>query len=130
MAWGDYDNDGRLDLLLAGAGNSQLWRNTGSGFTNVTASAAPSLSGVANSSLAWGDYDGDGRLDFALSGYFYAYDATTLPDGTIVFSESGIVDDTDAGAAGTNVWQYALISRNDGRTWTNVLVDKVKRGED
>ena len=61
--------------------------------------------------------------------YFYAYDATTLPDGTIVFSESGIVSGPDSGSAGTNVWHYALISRNDGRTWTNVLVDKVKRGE-
>src|SRR6185369_8378393 len=39
VAWGDYDNDGRLDFLLTGGGTgagSQLWRNTGSGFSNMT----------------------------------------------------------------------------------------------
>src|SRR5436190_21636654 len=65
---GDYDNDGRLDLLLAGGGaGTQLWRNTGSGFSNVTASVAPGLPGAAYGS-AWGDYDNDGRLDFLLTG--------------------------------------------------------------
>ena len=37
--WGDYDNDGRLDLLFVGNPSSgtlcQLWRNTAAGFTNV-----------------------------------------------------------------------------------------------
>ena len=73
VAWGDYDNDGRLDFLLTGwirAGPiAQLWRNTGSGFTNVTATVAPGLPGVYYSSVAWGDYDNDGRLDFLLTGY-------------------------------------------------------------
>src|SRR5688572_28268671 len=66
VAWGDYDNDGRLDFLLAGSGISQLWRNTGSGFSNMTASVAPGLPGVSGSSVAWGDYDNDGRLDLRL----------------------------------------------------------------
>ena len=75
VAWGDYDNDGRLDFLLTGwnrdmyRGVSQLWRNTGSGFSNVTASVAPGLPGVYFGSVAWGDYDNDGRLDFLLTGY-------------------------------------------------------------
>ncbi|MEY2407620.1 MAG: hypothetical protein QOF48_290 [Verrucomicrobiota bacterium] len=69
VAWGDYDNDGRLDFIIAGGGLSQLWRNTGSGFANVTATVAPGLPGVAAASVAWGDYDNDGRLDFLLSGW-------------------------------------------------------------
>ena len=69
VAWGDYDNDGRLDLLVTGETGSgaisQLWRNTGSGFTNVPIAGLP---GVYDSSVAWGDYDNDGRLDFLLTG--------------------------------------------------------------
>lgn len=69
VAWGDYDNDGRLDFLLtgdaAGIPVSQLWRNTGSGFTIVSISDLP---GVRNGSVVWGDFDNDGRLDFLLTG--------------------------------------------------------------
>jgi hypothetical protein len=68
VAWGDYDNDGRLDFLLTGAGIAQVWRNTGSGFANVTATVAPGLPEVYYSSVAWGDYDNDGRLDILLTG--------------------------------------------------------------
>jgi formylglycine-generating enzyme required for sulfatase activity len=72
VAWGDFDNDQRLDLLITGLTNlsgraevSQLWRNTGDGFTQ---SLVPGLPGVAQSSAAWSDFDGDGRLDFLITG--------------------------------------------------------------
>ncbi len=48
VSWGDFDNDGRLDLLL-GAG---VWRNTGSGFVDVTATVAPGLPGIFVDSVA------------------------------------------------------------------------------
>jgi len=77
MAWGDYDNDGRLDFLIAGSAIvggsgvtvSQIWHNEGDGaFSNVTATAAAGLPGTFDgASLAWGDYDNDGHLDFVLS---------------------------------------------------------------
>jgi hypothetical protein len=70
LAWADYDNDGRLDFLITGLTNgateiSQLWRNTGNGFTNVP---IPSVPGNFDNSLAWGDYDQDSKLDFLIAG--------------------------------------------------------------
>ena len=77
VAWGDYDNDGRLDILLAGEGAdgliTEVWRNTGSGFTNINAG----LPGVYYCSVAWGDYDNDGRLDILLAGLDINYNLIT-----------------------------------------------------
>src|SRR5678816_3061060 len=73
-AWGDYDNDGRLDVLLTGADATtglpslSLWHNTTTGFSNVTATVAPGLPGLFDGSVAWGDYDNDGRLDLLIAG--------------------------------------------------------------
>lgn len=73
VALGDYDNDGNLDILLAGTTNgfgtgiiSQLWRNLGNGtFTNISVG----WPGVTQGAVAWGDFDQDGRLDILLSGF-------------------------------------------------------------
>ena len=69
MSWGDYDNDGDLDLLqtrmLAGPQPPHVFRNDSGIFSDVNASLAGSGSG----SLAWGDYDGDGDLDLLMAGF-------------------------------------------------------------
>ncbi|MEG4545098.1 FG-GAP-like repeat-containing protein [Microcoleus sp. Aus8_D2] len=66
-AWGDYDKDGKLDLLLTGNSVSgkiaKVFRNTGTTFTEAFA-----LPGVSNGSAAWGDYNNDGKLDILLAG--------------------------------------------------------------
>ncbi len=68
-AWGDYDDDGDLDLYLANvSGGSKLFRNDGvSGFTNMTSGAL----GNDASGVAWGDHDNDGDLDLVVSGWEY-----------------------------------------------------------
>ncbi|MDD1469482.1 VCBS repeat-containing protein, partial [Dolichospermum sp. ST_sed5] len=71
VAWGDYDNDGDLDILLtgfAGSNNiSKIYRNNGD--NTFTEQTSISLTGVINGSVAWGDYDNDGDLDILLTGY-------------------------------------------------------------
>ena len=69
VAWGDYDNDGDLDILFTGADSSfnpvaRVYRNDGGGFVAISAP----LTGVASSSVAGGDYDNDGDLDILLTG--------------------------------------------------------------
>jgi hypothetical protein len=59
--------------------------------------------------------------------YFYAYDARVTPDGTVIFSESSLF--YSGSKVEGKVWHHAIISRNDGKTWTNVIVDKVPNGE-
>jgi hypothetical protein len=66
-ALGDFDNDGDLDVAFCGYTGgwvySYVFRNTGSGFTNVYSPA-----GVREGSLNWVDVDGDGKLDLFLTG--------------------------------------------------------------
>src|SRR5215472_8415062 len=51
-AWGDFDNDGWVDLCIGG----EVWRNEeGKRFTKVAK--------VAGGSAVWGDFDNDGWLD-------------------------------------------------------------------
>ena len=68
LAWGDYNNDGWLDISICGQTTddyvSEIWKNDGDG----TFTKAQSLDGVYNSSLAWGDYDNDGYLDLVVVG--------------------------------------------------------------
>ena len=65
----DYDNDGRVDLFVAGVQRNELLRNSGDGrFEDVTARA-----GIANYkwsvAAGWFDYDNDGWLDLFVVNY-------------------------------------------------------------
>ncbi|MCB0492797.1 MAG: VCBS repeat-containing protein [Cyclobacteriaceae bacterium] len=67
--WGDYDNDGDQDLLIAGSSLGQvvtkIFKNEG-GVLTVNNNII--LHGIDRGSVEWGDYDADGDLDILLSG--------------------------------------------------------------
>ena len=67
--WGDYDNDGHLDLYITAFGDNVLYENLGDGtFRDVTL-----LRGVQDSRFSsgcsWADYDRDGDLDLYVCNY-------------------------------------------------------------
>jgi len=66
-AWGDYDNDGLIDLYVSNYKDKNiLYKNTG----NDTFSDISDLANVGNmgasTDIAWGDYNNDGFLDLFL----------------------------------------------------------------
>ncbi|NOX67890.1 MAG: CRTAC1 family protein [Gammaproteobacteria bacterium] len=63
-AWGDYDNDGDLDLIVTFRDAPvRLYRNDRNGFEEVGSRLGLPTDGGNPRSVAWGDYDGDGDLD-------------------------------------------------------------------
>ncbi|MEA3286786.1 MAG: FG-GAP-like repeat-containing protein, partial [Candidatus Marinimicrobia bacterium] len=73
-AWGDYDNDGDLDLYLSGYHgyvtgatlyDAFLYRNDGN---QVFTTLETQFQGLRYADVAWCDYDNDGDLDLIASG--------------------------------------------------------------
>jgi hypothetical protein len=67
VAWGDYDNDGDLDLYISNDGQAnKLFRNDGGGsFTDVSGGILADANDGRE--VAWADYDNDGDLDLYLT---------------------------------------------------------------
>ncbi len=86
-AWGDYDNDGWLDLVIASNNSTQqpsrLYRNSGNGsFVRMKAADIGSLATDVSHAfgLSWADYDRDGWLDL-----FVANGAENIPQRDFLF---------------------------------------------
>ena len=94
-AWGDYDGDGRLDILQAGNG-LKVYHNDGGGAFTEDAGAA--VTSVNNAAAAWGDYDNDGRLDILLLGMDAAYAAVAK----VYRSRAGYANAVPAAPTGLN----------------------------
>jgi hypothetical protein len=73
LSWGDYDNDGDLDILVSGTDvtNYQLriYKNNGNGtFNSAQVEVDATSGGLTSSEVAWSDYDNDGDLDVFIHG--------------------------------------------------------------
>lgn len=95
LAWGDYDNDGDLDILLTGTYLEDeiqnyivtIYRNDGYDIFSETSIDLPT---VFYGSANWGDYDNDGDLDFLLTGSYASVGYITK-----IFNNSGSGTFTD-----------------------------------
>ncbi|MCF7826673.1 MAG: FG-GAP-like repeat-containing protein [Candidatus Marinimicrobia bacterium] len=97
VTWGDYDNDGDLDILLTGYDGSStnfsiVYRNDGGGsFTDLGLDLVP----VGSGSVDWGDYDNDGDLDIFMTGW-----NGTTSYALVYRNDDGSFVDIDAGLPG------------------------------
>ena len=100
--WGDYDNDGLLDIFVTNITDDYmregnfLWRNNGDG----TFSDVARETGVYDTGWGWGgkffDYDNDGWLDlYVVNGWVSAGSESYVPDIFAMITRPN-VDLTDA----------------------------------
>jgi len=96
LGWGDYNNDGLVDLLI----DAKLYRNNGNGtFSSIQAG----LEAINGGSVAWGDYDNDGFQDIAMCGVGAAETITRVyrnnHDGTFTDINAGLPGVFEGGVA-------------------------------
>jgi hypothetical protein len=107
----DYDNDGRMDLLVTAVGQSRLFRNVGNGrFADVTVRAGLGGRQGFSTAAAWFDYDRDGHLDVMIGNY-----VRWTPETDVFCSSDGRTKSycTPEAYPGATSWLFR--NRGDGR---------------
>lgn len=77
VAWGDFDSDNDLDILVGNANQPiRLYQNNGNSVFNLIWDS-PDKTNILTKKLAFGDYDNDGDLDILAGNYFSSPTYTT-----------------------------------------------------
>jgi len=112
-SWGDYNNDGWLDLFVANSGQNFLYKNNKNGtFTRITTGAI--ATDTDNSfGCNWGDYDNDGDLDLFVANNYGQKNALYRNDGGDNFTRitGDIVTNENSSSVGASWGDY----NNDGK---------------
>ena len=86
LDWGDFDNDGKLDLILATfeGETKSLYRNEGDYFTEVSSDVGlGAATNFLSFGVKWLDYDNDGWLDLMIAnGHIQSNAAQLRSDST------------------------------------------------
>ena len=87
VSWGDYDNDGYVDLFLAVWNNNtnKLYHNNGDGTFNPVNTGTIVSDQAWTSGAIWGDYDNDNDLDI----YVFNYQIDSNPGTNDLFQNNG-----------------------------------------
>jgi hypothetical protein len=125
--WSDFDNDGKLDLLVTNDGQpNYLYRGNGAGkFTDEGFSSGVALnangSAQANMGIAIGDYLHSGRMSFFISHFDNEYGALYRNDGDMQFTEASVLSGLAKGTSGYVGWGDAFVDfSNQG--WPDLFV--------
>ncbi len=113
-SWGDYDNDGNLDVFISNSNGQKnaLYKNNGNwNFTEITSDTIVNEAGN-NAITGWGDFDNDGDLDMFVTQAYYSgttglnnklYKNMKMETGTATFQR------IDAGeVTNNNGWTYGF----------------------
>jgi enediyne biosynthesis protein E4 len=125
--WSDFNNDGRLDLLVTNDGQpNYLYRNDGDGhFTDVAylAGVAVNQDGAeqANMGIALGDYQHNGLFSLAITHFNDEYMALFRNDGKMSFSDVSYASGVAPATTPYVGWGDAFFDfDNDG--WLDLLL--------
>ena len=119
----DFDNDGKIDLLVTSYGHVTLYRNKGNGtFEDVTAKAGLDVKGWAIGAT-WLDYDRDGCVDLFIGRYvkfdptYHSYYAADNYPGPLDYAaDSNLLFHNNCHGGFVDVSEKSGIAQYKGRT--------------